>query len=92
MPKKTAVPANSSGLPQRAAGVRAMTSWYSWGIVLTGSVMSVSINKGAMAFTWILNGANSIAIDLQAVPEPLSKHNKKEPVRSRRGQTCWRRG
>ena len=26
--------------------------------------MSVSIHPGAIAFTWILNGASSIAIDL----------------------------
>jgi len=61
--KKTAVPAHSSGLPKRAAGVRAIILSYK-GVVFTGATMSVSIHPGAIAFTWILNGASSIAIDL----------------------------
>jgi hypothetical protein len=48
--KKTAVPAHSSGLPKRPAGVRVMISWYR-GDVFTGAVMSVSIHPGAIAFT-----------------------------------------
>ena len=43
--KKTAVPAHSSGLPQRPAGVRVMISWYRSGNVFTGAVMSVSSFK-----------------------------------------------
>jgi cobalamin synthase len=47
------------------AGVLVMISWYKAGAsVFMGAVMSVSIHPGAIAFTWILNGANSIAIDL----------------------------
>ena len=68
--KKTAVPAHSSGLPKRPAGVRLMISWYNnsggelEAAVVRGAVKSVSIHPGAIAFTWILNGASSIAIDL----------------------------
>jgi len=34
------------------------------GIVFTGAVISVSIQPGAMALTWMLFGASSMAIDL----------------------------
>src|SRR5580704_11308721 len=55
--KKTAVPAHSSGLPKRPAGVRVMISWYNnaggdpEAAVVTGAVKSVSIHPGAIAFT-----------------------------------------
>src|ERR1700734_3937047 len=61
--RKTAVPIISSGWPQRPAGVRARISSFI-GILRTATVKSVSIHPGAIALTWMLCGANSIAIDL----------------------------
>src|SRR6185369_4876724 len=61
--RKTAAPATSSGCPHRPAGVRERISAFR-GMDFTGAVMSVSIQPGAIAFTCMLCGANSIAIDL----------------------------
>src|ERR1035438_2947710 len=61
--RKTVAPMISSGFSQRLAGVRAMISSFI-GELRTAAVMSVSIQPGAIALTWMLCGANSIASDL----------------------------
>ena len=63
--RKTAMPAKSSGMPQRAAGVRRSTESCS---PVTCSrarrVRAVSIHPGRMALTWMLSLAQAVAIDL----------------------------
>jgi hypothetical protein len=54
---------SSSDFPQRLAGVRAMISSFI-GELRTAAVMSVWIQPGAIALTWMLCGASSISSDL----------------------------
>src|ERR1035438_9250032 len=60
--RKTAAPMISSDFPQRLAGVRARISAFI-GELRTAVVISVSIQPGAIALTWMLWLANSIAKD-----------------------------
>ena len=61
--RKTVAPMISSDFPHRLAGVRAMISSFI-GELRTAAVMSVSIQPGAIALTWMLCDASSIASDL----------------------------
>src|SRR5215475_6486728 len=62
--RNTAIPAKSSGSPQRPAGVRASTRSCSPGICWRAPfVSSVLMNPGRIAFTWMLSFAHAAASD-----------------------------
>src|SRR2546427_9141513 len=69
--RKTAMPAMSSIVPQRWAGVRRSTFSLRPGTSrLAAAVRSVSIQPGSTALTWMLSAAHAVAIDFVSCTMP----------------------
>src|SRR5438270_12145508 len=69
--RKTAMPAMSSIVPQRLAGVRRSTFSLRPGTSrLASAVRSVSIHPGRTALTWMLSAAQAVAIDFVSCTMP----------------------
>jgi hypothetical protein len=69
--RNTAMPARSSGTPQRLAGVRSSTRSFSPAIsARPRCVSSVSIQPGSTALTWMLSFAQALAQTLENCTMP----------------------
>src|SRR5690606_25058678 len=63
-------PARSSGSPKRPAGVRAMIWSYIGWFVFTPCVISVVIQPGTIALTWMFSRAHAVASDFVSCTTP----------------------